>query len=84
MFAEALDADDEWGTTTMRPRLLAWLGTFTGRAGDGTLPRLQATAAAMLDRLTQRWAGIRIPDYPSLARAGSAVAQLPGGWQPQP
>jgi phosphotransferase family enzyme len=46
-FAEALDQDDEWGTTTMRPRLLAWLRTFTGRAGDGTLPRLQATAAAM-------------------------------------
>ena len=38
----------------------------------------------MLDRLTERWAGIRIPDYPSLARAGSALAQVPGGWQPQP
>jgi hypothetical protein len=61
-----------------------WLHTFTGRAGDGTLPRLQATAIAMLDRLTERWAGIRIPDYPSLARAGSALAQVPGGWQPQP
>jgi Ser/Thr protein kinase RdoA (MazF antagonist) len=84
VFAEALDRDHEWGTTTMRPRLLAWLGSFTGRAGDGTLPRLQATAAAMYDRLTERWAGIRIPDYPSLAQAGSALAQLPGGWQPQP
>jgi Ser/Thr protein kinase RdoA (MazF antagonist) len=84
MLADALDRDDEWGTTTMRPRLLAWLHTFTGRAGDGTLPRLQATAAAMLDRLTERWAGIRIPDYPSHARAGSALAQVPGGWQPQP
>lgn len=84
IFAEALDQDDEWGTTTMRPRLLAWLRTFTGRAGDGTLPRLQATAAAMLDRLTERWAGIRIPDYPSLAQAGSALARIPGGWQPRP
>ena len=84
VFAEALDTDHEWGTTTMRPRLLAWLRSFTGRAGDGTLPRLQATAAAMLDRLTERWAGARIPDYPSLARAGSALARVPGGWQPQP
>jgi Ser/Thr protein kinase RdoA (MazF antagonist) len=84
VFAEALDRDHEWGTTTMRPRLLAWLGSFTGRAGDCTLPRLQATAAAMYARLTERWAGIRIPDYPSLAQAGSALAQLPDGWQPQP
>ncbi len=84
VFAEALEQDHEWGTTTMRPRLLAWLRTFTGRAGDGTLPRLQATAAAMLDRLAERWAGIRIPDYPSLARPGAELARLPGGWQPQP
>jgi Ser/Thr protein kinase RdoA (MazF antagonist) len=84
IFAEALDQDDEWGTTTMRPRLLAWLRTFTGRAGDGTLPRLQATAAAMQDRLAERWAGVRIPDYPSLALAGSALARTPRGWQPQP
>lgn len=84
VFAEALDQDHEWGTTTMRPRLLAWLATFTGRSGDGTLPRLQATAAALYDRLTERWAGIRIPDYPALAQAGSAVAQIPGGWEPQP
>jgi Ser/Thr protein kinase RdoA (MazF antagonist) len=84
MFAEALDQDDEWGTATMRPRLLAWLRTFAGRAGDGTLPRLQATAAAMQDRLAERWAGVRIPDYPSLAQAGSVLAQIPDGWQPQP
>ena len=85
MFAEALDRDDDdWGTTTMRPRLLAWLCTFTGRAGDGTLPRLQATAAAMQDRLAERWAGVRIPDYPSLAEAGSVLARIPRGWQPRP
>ena len=83
LFAEALDQDDEWGTTTMRPRLLAWLRTFAGRAGDGTLPRLQATAAAMQDRLAERWAGIRIPDYPSLAQAGSVLARIPRGWQPR-
>ena len=85
MFAEALDRDDDdWGTTTMRPRLLAWLRSFTGRAGDGTLPRLQAAAAAMRDRLAERWAGARIPDYPSLAEAGSVLARIPRGWQPRP
>jgi Ser/Thr protein kinase RdoA (MazF antagonist) len=85
MLAEALDRDDDdWGTTTMRPRLLAWLRTFTGRAGDGTLPRLQAAAAAMQGRLAGRWAGVRIPDYPSLAQAGSVLARIPDGWQPKP
>jgi Ser/Thr protein kinase RdoA (MazF antagonist) len=85
MFAEAVDRDDDdWGTTTMRPRLLAWLHAFAGRAGDGTLPRLQATAAAMQDRLAERWAGVRIPDYPSLAQAGSVLARIPLGWQPRP
>ncbi len=84
VFTEALEQDHEWGTTTMRPRLLAWLRTFTGRAGDGTLPRLQATAAALHDRLTERWTGLEIPDYPSLAQPGSALARVPGGWEPQP
>lgn len=65
--------------------LHAWsIGHASEAAGDGTVPRLRATAIAMLDRLTERWAGIRIPDYPSLARAGSALAQVPAGWQPQP
>ena len=83
VFAEALDRDHEWGTTTMRPRLLAWLRSFTARAGDGTLPRLQATAAALLDRLTGRWTGIGIPDYPSLAQPGAELARIPAGWQPR-
>jgi len=37
MLAEALGQDSEWGTTTIRPRLLTWLRSFTCRAGDGTL-----------------------------------------------
>jgi hypothetical protein len=28
-----LEEDDEWGTTTMRLRLLAWLRSFTSAAG---------------------------------------------------
>lgn len=81
MLVRALREDSEWGTTTMRPRLLAWLGSFTGR--DGNLPRLRATAAAMRDRLAARWHGVRIPDYPALARPGSVLARVPDGWQPK-
>jgi len=84
MLAEALEQDHEWGTTTMRPRFLAWLGSFTGRAGGGALSRLQHTATAMQERLAERWPTLRVPDYPALARAGSAVARVPDGWQPRP
>jgi hypothetical protein len=84
MLAEALEQDHEWGTTTMRPRFLAWLRSFTNRPGGGVLPRLQHTASAMLERLAERWPGLRIPDYPALAQPGSALARVPDGWQPRP
>jgi Ser/Thr protein kinase RdoA (MazF antagonist) len=84
MLAEALGQDHEWGTTTMRPRFLAWLRSFAGRAGGGALPRLQYTATAMQERLAERWPGLRKPDYPALAQAGSALARVPDGWQPRP
>ena len=82
MLAEALDHDHEWGTTTIRPRFLAWLRSFTGRAG-GALPRLQRTARVMHERLAERWPGIRVPDYPPLAQHGSALARVPDGWEPR-
>jgi hypothetical protein len=83
ILARALQEDSEWGTTTMRPRLLTWLASFTARDGGGNLPRLRATAEAMRDRLAARWQGPRIPDYPALARAGSVLARVPDGWQPE-
>jgi Ser/Thr protein kinase RdoA (MazF antagonist) len=84
MLAEALEQDHEWGTTTMLPRFLAWLRSFTDRADDGALPRLRHTARAMHERLAARWPGLRIPDYPALAQAGSVLARVPDGWQPGP
>jgi len=84
VLGRVLDDDPDWGTTTMRPRLLAWLRSFTGRAGDGTLPRLQATAGAVRDRLSARWPGLRVPQYPALAEAGSVLARVPDGWQSRP
>src|SRR6516165_141113 len=82
MLAEALEQDHEWGTTTMRPRFLAWLRSFTSRDGGGALPRLQRAASAMQERLTERWPGLRVPDYPALAQPGSALVRVPDGWQP--
>jgi Ser/Thr protein kinase RdoA (MazF antagonist) len=78
-----LDEDREWGTTTLRPRLLTWLGSFTDAAGRaGVLPRLRAVAGALLERLRSRWPETAVPDYPALAGPGSARVVVPEWWQP--
>jgi Ser/Thr protein kinase RdoA (MazF antagonist) len=82
---EVLDEDFKWGTTTMRPRLLAWLRNFTGRAdGRQYLPRLWALIALMHDQLSARWPEVRVPEYPALARTGSVPVPVPGWWPPRP
>jgi len=81
---EALGEDDSWGTTTMRPRLLAWLRSFAAAAGRaGTLPRLRALAADLGEVLSQRWPQARVPDYPALAGPGAVLARVPDWWQPE-
>lgn len=81
---EALAEDDPWGTTTMRPRLLAWLRSFAAAAGRaGTLPRLRTLATDLEEALSQRWPQVRVPDYPALAGPGAVLAQVPDWWQPE-
>jgi Phosphotransferase enzyme family len=76
-----LAEDSSWGTTTMRPRLLTWLGSFIGAASrTGALPRLRSLAEAMLEQLNERWPDAVIPDYPALAEPGAPVARLPRDW----
>ena len=76
----ALDKDRDWGTTTIRPRLLTWLHSFTSAASrTGALPRLRSVAEAMHEQLRLRWPDTVVPDYPALARPGAALAQLPKG-----
>jgi len=51
------------------------------------LRNLRVICAFVLGKLRTAipWPGSgRIPDYPSLAQAGSALARLPRGWQSQP
>jgi Ser/Thr protein kinase RdoA (MazF antagonist) len=83
-FAKALEEDPEWGTTTMRPRLLTWLRSFIFAAGrSGALPDLRALAGDLHERLSARWPQAVTADYPALARPGSAQVQVPDFWQPQ-
>lgn len=82
--AELLTEDGEWGTTTMRPRLLTWLHSFTSAAGrSGALPSMCLLAGQLYEQLSARWPDAAIADYPALAGPGSARVQLPDFWQPE-
>jgi Ser/Thr protein kinase RdoA (MazF antagonist) len=81
---KVLEEDSEWGTTTMRPRLLTWLHSFTSAAGrSGVLPGLRALAGELHERLSARWPEAVIADYPALAQPGAARVQVPDFWQPE-
>lgn len=80
---EALGRDSQWGTTTMRPRLLSWTRRFAAAAAAaGTFPRLRMLAEALGDQLGSRWPDTVIPAYPALAEPGSIVAEVPDEWEP--
>jgi Ser/Thr protein kinase RdoA (MazF antagonist) len=82
--AKVLDEDAEWGTTTIRPRLLTWLRSFTSAsARSGVLPGLRVLASDLHQRLTARWPDAVTADYPALARPGAARVQLPDFWHPE-
>ena len=72
----ALEEDRDWGTTTMRPRLLTWLRSFIAAASrTGALPRLRTLAEATHERLLLRWPDAVVPitrPWPGPAR------RLPG------
>jgi aminoglycoside/choline kinase family phosphotransferase len=79
-----LDEDDEWGTTTMRPRLLTWLRNVIRRPdGEAGMPRLRALLGDMHDQLSSRWPEVRVPEYPALARPGSDSVPVPDWWPPR-
>ena len=62
----ALEEDREWGTTTMRPRLLTWLRSFTSAADtSGAFPGLRVLAGDLHEQLSARWPETVIADYPA-------------------
>ena len=77
----ALEKDRDWGTTTIRPRVLTWLGSFIDAAARvDELPRLRSLASALRTVLRDRWPSAVAPSYPALARAGEPLARVPRGW----
>ena len=84
MIERALERDAEWGTTTMRPRLVAWTERFAAvAAATGTFPALRAIAERLNNRFLSLWPDAIVPAYPALAgdRRGR-LAQVPGWWEP--
>ena len=78
----ALEEDRNWGTTTIRPRLLTWLHSFIEAASrTGALPGLRSLAEAIREQLRLRWPEAVVPDYPALARPGAPLARLPRDWE---
>jgi Ser/Thr protein kinase RdoA (MazF antagonist) len=79
-----LEEDHQWGTTTMRPRLLTWMRNFIEAAERSrVLPSLRALIGGLYERLTLRWPDTVMPDYPALARPGSTPVPVPDWWPPE-
>jgi hypothetical protein len=74
----ALEKDRDWGTTTIRPRVLTWLGSFIDAAGRvDELPRLRSLAEALRSLLRDRWPSAVTPSYPAMASPGEPLARAP-------
>jgi Ser/Thr protein kinase RdoA (MazF antagonist) len=84
MIERALKGDEEWGTTTMRPRLVAWTERFAAvAAATGTFPVLRAIAERLNKRFQSLWPDAIVPAYPALAEPRRrALAQVPDWWEP--
>ena len=80
----ALERDGDWGTTTIRPRLMSWTLSVWQRlaAAAGTFPRLRMAAEGLRDRFRFLWPTEVIPAYPALAGPTSTRAIVPGWWKP--
>lgn len=83
MIDGALSSDRQWGTTTIRPRLVAWTGRLAAvTATTGTFPRLRMVAEGLNTRFRALWPEAVIPAYPALADSRPARASVPEGWEP--
>ena len=77
----ALEKDTDWGTTTIRPRVLTWLGSFIDAAARvDELPRLRSLASALRTVLRDRLPSAVAPSCPALARPGEPLARVPREW----
>ena len=83
LIERALERDGDWGTTTIRPRLMSWTERLAAAAAAaGTFPRLRMAAEGLRDRFRSLWPTEVIPAYPALAGPTSTRASVPAWWEP--
>ena len=75
---DAIEDDREWGTSTIRPRLLVWLAAVT-EACQASLPVLAATCDQLRQMLGRRWHEPPAPVYLSLGGDGP-ITRSPASW----
>jgi Phosphotransferase enzyme family len=82
LIARAWDGtgDDRWGTTTMRPRLLAWSQSLLDAPGTTAFPALDRLARALAEHAHEAWPGVTVPTYPGFAGPGATTVQPPPDW----
>jgi Phosphotransferase enzyme family len=75
LLRDVIDDDRDWGTTTIRPRLLVWLAA-AAEACQEPFPMLAATCHQLRQTLGQKWHEPAVPLFPSL-RGDEPIGGLP-------
>lgn len=79
--ATALENDREWGTTTIRPRLLRWITAFLeAAAASDRFPALRELLGVLRTHLRARWKLDHSLTYPALAPANGPSVRPPSWW----
>ncbi|MGI8792649.1 MAG: phosphotransferase family protein [Acidimicrobiales bacterium] len=78
---EGASSDREWGTTTIRPRLLSWLRVAANAPGYG-YPVLRTLSRDLADALAEQWSDPERLAYPALAKPGETSVSAPAWWTP--
>ena len=67
LLASALEADQEWGIATIRPRIIAGLEAFVATCLEfDQLPALREVAEQLLTTLPQQWPDLEpLPLFPA-------------------
>jgi hypothetical protein len=83
MVLTLLDADSDWGTTTVRVRVRRWLDAFLAAAHrSDRYPALRAVCTTLSEELAKAWPDAVLGDYPSLPTGASTVVDVPAFWRP--
>jgi Ser/Thr protein kinase RdoA (MazF antagonist) len=82
LYRQATSDDRSWGTTTMRPRLIAWARALA-ETRAGRFPQLSAAAASLAEQSDESWPAAQLPHFPAFA-TGTPIAEIPSWWNESP